>query len=73
MSNQLKVIEEYLTFDEGEAEGLIESVKEQAPRGGYEVIGYTTAKKNKKNVEYYIVKIVKEYAREKELVAESNG
>jgi hypothetical protein len=48
-------------------------VKEQAPRGGYEVIGYTTAKKNKKNVEYYIVKIVKEYAREKELVAESNG
>jgi hypothetical protein len=73
MTSQLKVIEEYLTFNEGEAEGLIESVKQNAPKGGYEVVGYTTIKKNKKNVEYYIVKITKEFALEKELVADSNG
>jgi len=66
------VVEEYLTFEENEAEGLIEFVKEQSLVGGYEVVGYTTVKKSKKDVEYYLVKIIKEYAKEKELVAVSN-
>lgn len=68
MNSCLKITEEYLTFDEREAENLIESIKANAQEERYELIGYSTTKKSKKTIDYYIVKIVKEFAREKDLV-----
>jgi hypothetical protein len=70
MSNCLKITEEYLVFSELEVEQLLDSFKEQANEHNYEIIGYSSTKKNKKNLEYYIVKIVKEFVREKDLVSE---
>lgn len=70
MSKLLRRTEEFIMFDEAQAEALIESMREDAFSEGYELIGYSTTKKSKKNVEYYIVKIVKEFAKEKELVSE---
>jgi hypothetical protein len=72
MSSCLKITEEYLTFDEGEAEDLIEQAKSQAG-AAYELIGHSTSKKSKKNIEYFLVKIIKEYVKEKDLVSNHEG
>jgi hypothetical protein len=67
---QLKVTEEFLTLDEDQAEGLVQAAKEAGPTKGYEVVGYSTSKKTKKASEYYIVKIIKEFNKEKDLIVE---
>jgi len=72
MSNCLKITEEYLTFDEAEAEDLIEQAKSQAGVA-YELVGHSTSKKSKKNVEYFLVRIIKEYAKEKDLILNNEG
>lgn len=65
----LKITEEYLTLDEAEAEELVESMKRGNGSNAYELIGYSTIKKSKKNVEYYLIRITKEYSKEKDLIA----
>jgi len=67
---QLKVTEEFLTLDEDQAEGLVQQAKDGAPTKGYEVVGYSTSKKSKKTNDYYLVKIIKEYNKEKDLIVE---
>jgi hypothetical protein len=61
----LKFIETYLTNSEDEAEQLVLDIKKS---NGYTVIAHTITKKVKKEMEYYIVKITKEYNSEKELL-----
>ena len=64
MDVKLKDIESYFTDTEQSAEDLVARVKES---GGYEVIAHSITKKVKKESEYYIVKITKEYNQEKDL------
>lgn len=70
MMYQLKVTEEFLTLDENQAEGLVQAAKEAAATKGYEVVGYSTSKKSKKTNDYYLVKIIKEFNKEKDLIIE---
>lgn len=67
--NNLKTTEEYLTYDEGRAELIIKDLKDQADNGHYILSNWSINKKMKKDLEYYIVKVVKEFAKEKDLVA----
>ena len=67
---QLRTTEEFLTLDEDQAEGLVQQVKDEAATKGYEVVGYSTTKKSKKANDYYIVKIIKEFNKEKDLIIE---
>lgn len=68
--HQLRITEEFLTLDENQAEGLVQQAKDGGPTRGYEVVGYSTTKKSKKNNDYYLVKIIKEFNREKDLIIE---
>lgn len=61
----LKFIETYLTNSEDEAEQLVLDIKKS---NGYIVTAHTITKKVKKELEYYIVKITKEFNTEKELL-----
>ena len=45
-------------------------MKKESGSGNYEVISHSTNKKIKKTVEYYVVKIIKEYNKQKDLIVE---
>ena len=66
----LRFTEEYLVFEEDAAKQLIEQMKKESGSGNYEVISHSTNKKIKKTVEYYVVKIIKEYNKQKDLIVE---
>jgi methanogenic corrinoid protein MtbC1 len=59
---------DYMTFDEPSAEKLIDDLKEESLHEGYTLIGYSIQKKIKKEIEYYIIKTVKQYEVERELI-----
>lgn len=61
---------DYMTFDEASAEKLIDDLKEESFNEGYVLIGYSIQKKIKKEIEYYIIKTVKQYEVERELINE---
>ena len=60
----LKSIDTYFVTTEEEAEQLVVSIKES---GLYSVISHTITKKTKKEFEYYVVKVTKEFNTEKNL------
>lgn len=63
--HNLKFIESYFATTEEEAENFVVEIKESQ---GYNVVAHSITKKVKKDNEYYIVKITKEYNQEKDLV-----
>jgi hypothetical protein len=65
MSIKLKFIESYLVQTEQEADQLVLDQKDSI---SYTVVAHTITKKVKKEVEYYVVKITKEYNDEKSIV-----
>jgi hypothetical protein len=71
MVNTLKITEEYLTFEEDQAEGFVQTVKDESAMGKFDLVGYSINKKTKKDLDYFIVKIVKEFNREKDLTLEA--
>ena len=62
---KLKFIETYLVQTEQDADQLVLDEKDSI---AYTVIAHTVTKKIKKEVEYYIVKITKEYSDEKTII-----
>lgn len=65
MATPLRTTTTMFTFSELEAEGLVENAKDQTE--GY-IIEHNIRRKEKKEEVYYIVKIVEELNKEKDLV-----
>jgi hypothetical protein len=65
MTELLKTIDYILTGTEEEAESMVASIKSSS---SYTVTGYSITKKVKKDSEYFILKITKEFATEKDIV-----
>jgi nucleoid-associated protein YejK len=59
---------EYITFDEASAEHLIEDLKQESFAEGFILTNYSIQKKNKKEVEYFIIKATKQFNDVKEIV-----
>lgn len=57
----MKQTDEIRVNSETEAQALIDSFKEKAREGGYEIASYSSTHKTKKDDDYYIVKIVKQW------------
>ena len=57
----MKMVEEYRVETEEQAKALIEQVKNQEADGGYELVSYTSTHKIKRDDEYYIVKVTKQW------------
>ena len=56
-----KQTDEIRVNTEAEAQTLIENFKEKAREGGYEIISYSSTHKIKKDDDYYIVKVIKQW------------
>ena len=61
MAEILKRTEEYRVETEEQAVALIEQAKEKEANEGYELVSYTSTHKSKKDDDYYIVKLVKQW------------
>lgn len=57
----MKQTDEIRVETEDEAKALIENFKEKAREGGYEIASYAATHKIKKDDDFYIVKIVKQW------------
>ena len=57
----MKMVEEYRVETEEQAKELIQQVKNQEIDGGYELTSYTSTHKVKKDDDYYIVKLTKQW------------
>lgn len=56
-----KQTDEIRVNSETEAQALIDSFKEKAREGGYEITSYSSTHKTKKDDDYYLIKIVKQW------------
>ena len=56
-----KQTDEIRVNTEAEAQALIENFKEKAREGGYEIVSYSSTHKIKKDDDYYIVKVIKQW------------
>lgn len=61
MAEILKRTEEFRVETEEQAVALIEQAKEKEKEEGYELVSYTSTKKSKKDEEYVIVKLTKQW------------
>lgn len=61
MGEIMKQTDEIRVEDEMSAKALIEDFKEKAREGGYEIASYSATHKVKKDDDFYIVKIVKQW------------
>lgn len=57
----MKQTDEIRVDTEKEAQALIDSFKEKAKNEGYELVSYTSTHKEKKDDDFYIVKIIKKW------------
>ena len=57
----MKQTDEIRVDTEKEAQALIDSFKEKAKTEGYELVSYTSTHKEKKDDDFYIVKIIKKW------------
>jgi hypothetical protein len=61
MAEIMKQTDEIRVETEQDAKSLIESFKQKADEGGYEIASYAATHKQTKDDDYYIVKIVKKW------------
>jgi len=59
---------EYITFDEASAEHLIEDLKQESFAESFILTNYSIQKKMKKEFEYFIIKVTKQFNDAKEIV-----
>lgn len=57
----MKQTDEIRVDTEKEAQALIDSFKERAKTEGYELVSYTSTHKEKKDDDFYVVKIIKRW------------
>lgn len=57
----MKQVDEMRVETEEEAQALIDSFKEKARNEGFELVSYTSTHKEKKDDDFYIVKITKKW------------
>lgn len=57
----MKQTDEIRVDTEKEAQALIDSFKEKAKNEGFELVSYTSTHKEKKDDDFYIVKIIKRW------------
>ncbi len=63
---KLKQYEEYITFELTQAEAIVQEAKEL--QSEYELSSWSIIKKTKKGLDFYIVKVSKKFAEEKEIL-----
>lgn len=61
MGEIMKKTEEWRVNDEAEAKALIEQAKKKELDDGYELVSYQSTHKVKKDDDFYIVKLVKQW------------
>lgn len=61
MAEILKRTEEFRVETEEQAVALIEQAKEKEKEEGYELVSYTSTHKSKRDDDYYIVKLIKQW------------